>query len=323
MGVGGCTFEIVSNGKRGGAGGLAGQDVTGAVSRGDIALYTMQAFEDCGPSIMQTVVSGRHVMNIMTTLFLRGKDVYVHDDDDLEPSIWLEMKKCRTGVPEQEFWAIPFEEKEEGPDSKAREDDQHLFILQHVLTNVTLGPQMDITEESPNVLELRRVFLDEEKQFYESDKYFYIETTHRSKSSSKEKYSYLQTMVSGQFAKTDFSKPEWPLSSDNHYQLPFSMWSLEKVDSTLMNDDEYDAHAKWLENKIMTSTCSGDNGGSCDELEYLTQLPPWTLLDVERDASKTDVKARFRQLSKYFHPDKKKGPLFEEVFVLLQASYEG
>mmetsp|Transcript_8286 Transcript_8286/g.9088 ORF Transcript_8286/g.9088 Transcript_8286/m.9088 type:complete len:554 (+) Transcript_8286:1-1662(+) len=58
-------------------------------------------------------------------------------------------------------------------------------------------------------------------------------------------------------------------------------------------------------------------------LNYLKQLPPWHLLDVDREAAKGEVKARFRELSKLFHPDKKGGAIFHEVFILLQAAYEG
>jgi len=48
-------------------------------------------------------------------------------------------------------------------------------------------------------------------------------------------------------------------------------------------------------------------------------------LDVDRDANNKSIKASFRELSRRFHPDKtkKKNPLLEELFVLLQAAYDG
>lgn len=79
-----------------------------------------------------------------------------------------------------------------------------------------------------------------------------------------------------------------------------------------------DEHSEWLVR--MTRTIG---------IDYLEQLPPWHLLDVERDASKGDVKARFRELSRSFHPDKlvndetEKKELFERIFVLLQNAYQG
>lgn len=81
-----------------------------------------------------------------------------------------------------------------------------------------------------------------------------------------------------------------------------------------------DEHAEWLVR--MTERIG---------IDYLEQLPPWDLLDVERDASKFDVKSRFRDLSRSFHPDKhvqrhpsdSKKELYERIFVLLQNAYQG
>ena len=52
-----------------------------------------------------------------------------------------------------------------------------------------------------------------------------------------------------------------------------------------------DEHSEWL---VGTTRRIG--------IDYLEQLPPWHLLDVERDASRGDVKARFRELSRHYHP---------------------
>jgi len=84
------------------------------------------------------------------------------------------------------------------------------------------------------------------------------------------------------------------------------------------DSDVIDEHEQWL---IRTTKLIG--------IDYLTQLPPWHLLDVERDASKGDVKSRFRELSRIFHPDKllshqsDKKELFERIFILLQNAYQG
>jgi len=318
-----CEFEIVSYG--------------GAPSRhGESPLYTLQPLEDCGPTTYTRERKGKYLTNVPSRLYKKGNDVFVSDDDSLRETVRVELKKCRVGVAEQEFWAIPVASNDdEDGGSNENNDDRQSFILQHVISNVTLGPQMTpSTEErnqAQNIIQLRRVFVEEEKQFYQSDEYVYIESV-PSPDESSSSYSNQVMLVSGHFTKTEISKPEWPTSSDTHLQLPTGMWTLLEVNSTEINEggSRVDPHAKWLENKITASACTsggigknGENDNLCDGLEYLKQLPPWTLLDVERNAPKADVKARFRQLSKHFHPDKKRGPLFEQVFVLLQAAYEG
>ena len=56
-------------------------------------------------------------------------------------------------------------------------------------------------------------------------------------------------------------------------------------------------------------------------------MPPWTILDVERDANVSDVKERFRALSRTLHPDKMRDPedrkVSEAVFPLIQSAYAG
>jgi hypothetical protein len=104
----------------------------------------------------------------------------------------------------------------------------------------------------------------------------------------------------------------------------FSMWQFIPV---IQQDgirpetiNVIDEHAHWLVR--MTERIG---------IDYLEQLPPWDLLDVDRDASKLDVKSRFRELSRSFHPDKhvqrhpsdSKKELFERIFVLLQNAYQG
>ena len=97
------------------------------------------------------------------------------------------------------------------------------------------------------------------------------------------------------------------------------MWQFKPVTKEESDDDSsaVDEHSEWLVR--MTHTIG---------IDYLEQMPPWHLLDVERDASKGDVKSRFRELSRSFHPDKlvnqpEKKELYERIFLLLQSAYQG
>ena len=160
------------------------------------------------------------------------------------------MKKCRVGVAEQEFWAIPVpsNDNEDGGNNENNEDRQS-FILQHVISNVTLGPQMAPStgeqNQAQNIIQLHRVFVEEEKQFYQSDKYVYIESV-TSPDESSSSYSNQVMLILGHFTKTEISKPEWPNSSDNHLQLPTGMWTLLEMNSTEINEgsSRVDPHAK-------------------------------------------------------------------------------
>lgn len=102
----------------------------------------------------------------------------------------------------------------------------------------------------------------------------------------------------------------------------FSMWQFRAVagegpDDGAASEAADDEHFDWL---LRTTRSIG--------IDYLDRLPPWHLLDVEREASKKDVKARFRELSRSFHPDKlvnapEKKELYERIFLLLQNAYQG
>jgi len=126
-------------------------------------------------------------------------------------------------------------------------------------------------------------------------------------------------LASGHFGQTEFSKVEMQ-STPGFEEQEFSMWKFQPVTENEAEDDasDVDEHAQWL--MRMTQMMG---------IDYLVQLPPWHLLDVDRDASKSDVKSRFRELSRSFHPDKqvnqseKKKELFERIFVLLQNAYQG
>jgi hypothetical protein len=107
----------------------------------------------------------------------------------------------------------------------------------------------------------------------------------------------------------------------NLEEQEFAMWQFKPVtqsDGSDGEDNVVDEHEQWL---VRMTNLIG--------IDYLGELPPWHLLDVERDASKGDVKSRFRELSRSFHPDKllahqsDKREVYERIFVLLQNAYQG
>lgn len=113
----------------------------------------------------------------------------------------------------------------------------------------------------------------------------------------------------------------YPHNYNSFEEQEFAMWQFRPVITKEHSDSDnnvIDEHAQWL---IRITKLIG--------IDYLMQLPPWHLLDVERDASKGDVKSRFRELSRIFHPDKlfshqsDKKELLEKIFVLLQNAYQG
>eukprot|EP00979_Chaetoceros_neogracilis_P010176 scaffold2395_cov283-Chaetoceros_neogracile.AAC.13 len=146
-----------------------------------------------------------------------------------------------------------------------------------------------------------------------------------------------QYLGSGRFGQTEFSEAEWQYSNENKFsnELPYTMWMFKRVEEQTMAHKTIDNAAT----STTTTTTTSINGANMDEhaewlermtqnigIDYLQELAPWHLLDVEREASKGDVKARFRELSRTFHPDKvhfSNKDTFEKIFVLLQNAYEG
>jgi len=171
------------------------------------------------------------------------------------------------------------------------------IIMKHILTDVAVG------SDSSTSVELDPVFEDEE--FEGSKDYFRIRSSDR------------QTiLVSGKFGEIEYADAAWHQVRVERFvhELPFSMWTFQKIDP--LNETLEDEHVAWLER---TSESNG--------IDFLEQLAPWHLLDVEREALKSHVKSRFRDLSRSFHPDKvlasKKKERSEKIFVLLQNAYEG
>ena len=86
----------------------------------------------------------------------------------ISPLTMVELKKCRSGLEEQEFWVIPAAKSDH--DSSSSVSDGNEFILKHVLTNVTITDSEGLsTSNNDGRIELRRVFLEDYKQFHNSD----------------------------------------------------------------------------------------------------------------------------------------------------------
>jgi len=277
--------------------------VTGVVT--SASTYTFEIVNEC---YNYDKYQGRRI-------FKSKKKLKLHVNEKDPTAIYrnIELRKCRPGLKEQEFWVIP--QKKDDETSKTQ------FIIQHVTTGATL------TSES-SLIDLERVYKNSNEDgelgsendgevasdkngdttFHESEQFVYIRN-------GLKDITYL---TSGKFGESDFSEVKWSLDGTPttygqliyNYEQPFHMWSFTRVEKS--DDDHVDQHSKWLEKKI-------DNG----HLSHLKQLAPWHLLDIERDATKNEVKSRFRMLSRDFHPDKRGGALFNEVFMLLQEAYDG
>jgi len=259
--------------------------------------YTLENLEYC-------IIKNQRGMRARS--FQANMRFYVELDDQDEKNIYrsVELRKCRPGTKEQEFWVIPH--------NNVSMPSERRFIIKHVTTGTTLNTT------NSNLLTFRHVFVnsdvDEEKSakeknighkdlgdttFYESQQFVYIKD-------SEEK----EVLMSGDFTHNDFPRAKWEMGHHNNFEQPYTMWSFNQVEES--DYDHVDQHSKWLEKKI----ANGD-------LSYLKQLAPWHLLDVERDAAKNEVKSRFRALSRNFHPDKRDGAVFEQIFMLLQEAYDG
>ncbi|KAL7519582.1 hypothetical protein ACHAWX_004341, partial [Stephanocyclus meneghinianus] len=129
-------------------------------------------------------------------------------------------------------------------------------------------------------------------------------------------------LMSGYFGQQEYSEvmPRSTLQAGAADDQEYSMWTFKQVTRDYEaneTSDAVDEHVEWLEKKT-----------EMIGIDYLEEMPPWDLLDVDREASKKEVKSRFRELSRSFHPDKllhhpKKKELFEKIFILLQNAYQG
>jgi hypothetical protein len=130
-------------------------------------------------------------------------------------------------------------------------------------------------------------------------------------------------LMSGYFGQEEYTevRPRSTVQAGGTwYDQEFAMWTFKQVISdgeSTEASDAVDEHVEWLEKKTEMMG-----------IDYLDEMPPWDLLDVDRQADKKVVKARFRELSRSFHPDKllhhpEKKEKFEQIFVLLQNAYQG
>ena len=274
--------------------------------------YVVEATKDCGPNIA-VMRNGRREVKRQIEM---GQKFHVSGDsqDVIEKKWRVELKKCRVGLPQQEFEFLPADDKDLGKES---------LIIRHKLSGVNLSVALGgVTNE----VNLTRVFDD--GVFLGSEDFYHLQIiTHLFKErlnrdgtpwSGPPRY---ERVTSGYFGEKEYSEVkshDQSFSKKNVDEMQFSMWAFKPIENdfneSLASGDE---HAEWL--LRMTESIG---------IDYLDKLPPFHLLDVERDASKSEVKARFRELSKSFHPDKlvnqseKKG-LFEKIFVLLQNAYQG
>jgi len=173
--------------------------------------------------------------------------------------------------------------------------------------------------------------------FRGSADYFYISVGNKTASATENPVtgggSGNACLISGSFGGKEYENPLWAKTcTDDEDRTHFSMWTLRGVEVTIGDDgvpvvaaEETvgDVHANWLSN-VALSTPAG--------IERLRQIAPWSLLDVERGADEKVIKDRFRELSRKFHPDKRRPgdgsseaerERTGELFMLLQSAYDG
>jgi len=294
--------------------------------------YKVQVLKACGRNVVQKMGDGRihyapqYQPGMIFTIDTDNPDVIDRHDR-------VELRKCREGKPQQEFVL------EAVPVGKYEQMGEKQFWIRHLPTDKNLADVMGLPFSE---LELRQVF--EEGSFDGSGDFVFIESREGTESNIKNgmpksgDVDDSALLISGSFGEMEYSEAEWK-SRKNRRDLdesPFSMWTFLPVESWNDNDDiiapentapegtkeshdnikqHRDEHAQWLER--MTHLIG---------IDYLQEMAPWHLLDVERESSKSEVKSRFRDLSRSFHPDKvrpEKRDLFEKIFVLLQDAYGG
>lgn len=306
--------------------------------------YLVQVQKACGP---MRVMYLNNVGSLIES-YQPGQTFTVSTDDPnvISKLIRVELKKCRIGRREQEFSFTPMGEEDVVVVTNNKNNDNnndgyggttkkhHFVVITHPLTQIDLSTALETSSPFFNVTQ---VFDD--GLFDGSDEYFYlnVRTKHVDGRVNWDGtpydhgYSYLS---SGSFGQKEYSTVEvhsQALKPTLHIE-EFSMWQFKPVAIASTGDgssregstpdtiSDIDEHAEWLVR--MTERIG---------IDYLEQLPPWDLLDIERDATKLDVKSRFRELSRSFHPDKHvqrhpsdaRKELFERIFVLLQNAYQG
>ncbi len=296
--------------------------------------YKVQVLKACGRNVVQRMGDGR----IQYAPQYQPGTIFTIDSDHpdvIDRHDRVELRKCRKGKPQQEFVL------EAAPVGKYEQMGERLFWIRHLPTGKNLADVMGLTLSE---LELKRVF--EEGLFDGSGDFFFIESrvgtgnNINNGMTNSDVVDNSALLVSGSFGEKEYSEAEWKPRKNRRdmHETPFSMWTFLPMESGNDGDDDVapgdfarestkasndndnvkqpkDEHAQWLER--MTHLIG---------IDYLQEMAPWHLLDVERESSKSEVKSRFRELSRSFHPDKvrpEKRDLFEKIFVLLQDAYGG
>lgn len=269
--------------------------------------YLLEVMKPCGPRSIQSV--NEHGLRTFVEQFQPGFQIAVESDDPLViDKYWrVELKKCRSGLKEQEFEFL-----------MASEDGETVAI-QHKALGLPLTVPLGGKSSFVN---LKQVW--EEGLFLGSDEFYFLKmmssTNNGRLNENGEPYgpSY-SFLVSGYFGEKEYSevKTRQVEMSRGVEEQEFAMWTFKIMDDTDGDSEAVDEHVKWLQTKTQMIG-----------IDYLEELAPWDLLDVDREASKSEVKSRFRELSRSFHPDKlvhhhEKKELFERIFVLLQSAYQG
>jgi hypothetical protein len=313
----------------GGDGGTGQQG--GSHDHGD-TVYIVQVMKGCGPKFHDFTNRGiveRHQ-------FLQGMKFPVEMDDPgrVERYVRVELRKCRKGVKEQQFEFIL---QNNGAGDEDGREHHHVgkgnYTVIHAETGLDLATSLGASQ---SMIDIRPTF---EKDLFQGSEEIFFMMSHDQQRQRQHQQHHRQSQYlgSGKFGQTEFSEAEWQYSNENKFsnELPYTMWMFKRVEEQTMAHETIDNAAT----STTTTTTTSINGANMDEhaewlermtqsigIDYLQELAPWHLLDVEREASKGDVKARFRELSRTFHPDKvhfSNKDTFEKIFVLLQNAYEG
>jgi len=283
--------------------------------------YTLELEKSCGEKMLVRNpwaggrVETKYEYEAGTRIFIRGDD-----PAEMVRHVRVELRKCRVNTMEQEFVFVPAVEDDVG-DVKSGNVP---FIIRHKLSGLDLSLALGASSSSSSSIYIDAVFPKD--LFYKSDEYFFLKSSdHGHGNRHQHHHHQYSLLVSGAFGEIEYSEARL-MSIFNDPKVeedPYSMWTFKEIvdpqqHQTIMEQRGawVDEHAVWLER---TTAKLG--------IDYLQEIAPWHLLDVEREASKNDVKSRFRELSKYFHPDKvvqvEKKEIFEKIFILLQNAYEG
>jgi hypothetical protein len=243
--------------------------------------------------------------------YAEGANILIKSDDPnhIDKYYKVELKKCRRGAKAQEFVF-----------QQGSADASNIIIL-HKESQTPLGALLGAAGPFVNITQVW-----EDGLFDGSGDYFYMQTitgfnAGRADINGEPMQPTTSWLVSGYFGEPEYSDVRTRSStSGDPSDQEHSMWTFKQVvidNETNETSDIVDEHVEWLEKKT-----------EMIGIDYLEEMPPWDLLDVDRSAGKKEVKSRFRELSRSFHPDKmihhpEKKDLFEKIFVLLQNAYQG